>query len=174
LYSRLVADHAVTDQAELEARGKGDVRWLDDTQQRAWRGFLDMHAHLAARMNQDLQRTSGLSLSDYDVLVHLTDVPDGRRRSFELCRSLDWEKSRLSKQVARMAARGLVAKEPCEEDRRGAWVVVTADGWRAIRGAAPAHVELVQQLVFDVLSPQQVAELADIVESVVANIDATG
>lgn len=151
----------------------GEARWLDDTQQRAWRGFMAMHAHLAARMHQDLQRTSGLSLSDYDVLVHLTDVPGGRRRSFDLCRSLDWEKSRLSKQVARMAARGLVAKEPCEEDRRGAWVVLTPAGWRAIRDAAPAHVELVRRLVFDVLSPRQVADMATIVEAVVEHVEAS-
>ena len=55
-----------------------DVRWLDAPQQRAWRAFLDMHARLSARLNRDLQRTSGLTLSDYDILVHLTDVP-GRR-----------------------------------------------------------------------------------------------
>src|SRR5262245_25467581 len=78
-----------------------DVRWLEPTQQDAWRGFLDLHARLAARLNRELQRTSGLSLSDYDVLVHLTDVPGGRLRAFELGEGLQWEKSRVSKQVAR-------------------------------------------------------------------------
>jgi DNA-binding MarR family transcriptional regulator len=132
------------------------VRWLDANQQRAWRGFLDVHARLAARLNRDLQRTSGLTLSDYDILVHLTDVPDGRLRAFELGEALQWDKSRISKQVARLAARDLVAKEECETDRRGAYVVLTATGRRAIEAAAPAHVELVQQLVFDTLTPGQV------------------
>ncbi len=132
------------------------VRWLDATQQRAWRGFLDAHARLAARLNRDLQRTSGLTLSDYDILVHLTDVPDGRLRAFELGEALQWDKSRVSKQVARLAARDLVAKEECEADRRGAYVVLTRTGRRAIEAAAPAHVELVQQLVFDTLTPSQV------------------
>jgi DNA-binding MarR family transcriptional regulator len=135
---------------------KTDVRWLDATQQRAWRGFLDMHARLSARLNRDLQRTSGLTLSDYDILVHLTDVPEGRLRAFELGEALQWDKSRVSKQVARLAARDLVAKEECEADRRGAYVVLTPTGRRAIEAAAPAHVELVQQVVFDGLTLSQV------------------
>ncbi len=133
-----------------------DVRWLDATQQGAWRAFLDMHARLSARLNRDLQRTSGLTLSDYDILVHLTDVPDGRLRAFELGEALQWDKSRISKQVARLAARDLVAKEECEADRRGAYVVLTPAGRRAIEAAAPAHVELVHQLVFDGITPAQI------------------
>src|SRR5690349_7649267 len=90
-----------------------DVQWLDHDQQRAWRGLLDLHAGLRARLHRELEATSGLSLADYDVLVHLTDVPEGRLRAFELGDGLQWEKSRVSKQVARMARRGLVVKEDC-------------------------------------------------------------
>lgn len=149
-----------------------DVQWLDDGERKAWRGFLTMHARLSARMNQGLQATAGLSLADYDVLVHLTDDPDGRRRSFELVQSLDWEKSRLSKQVSRMAARGLVEREECEEDRRGHYVVLTGAGRTAIENAAPCHVALVRELVFDGLSAKQVTALADITTTIVDRIDA--
>jgi len=149
-----------------------DVRWLDTGEQRAWRGFLDVHARLAATLHRELQATSGLSLTDYDVLVHLTDVPDGRLRSFELGEGLQWEKSRVSKQVARMAARGLVAKEDCPEDRRGAYVTLTTKGRRAIEEAAPAHVELVRRLVFDKLSATQVRALSTISHTVLRQLDA--
>jgi DNA-binding MarR family transcriptional regulator len=148
-----------------------DVRWLDATQQRAWRGFLDLHARLAAKLNRDLQQTAGLTLSDYDVLVHLTDVPDGRLRAFELGDGLQWDKSRVSKQVARLAARGLVAKEECEADRRGAYVVLTPVGRRAIEAAAPAHVELVHRLVFDTLTAGQVREWAAISAAILQRIE---
>jgi len=148
-----------------------DVRWLDATQQRAWRGFLDLHARLAAKLNRDLQQTSGLTLSDYDVLVHLTDVPDGRLRAFELGEGLQWDKSRVSKQVARLAARGLVAKEDCEADRRGSYVVLTQAGRQAIEAAAPAHVELVHQLVFDTLTPDQIREWAVISSAVLRRLE---
>lgn len=149
-----------------------EVRWLDATEQRAWRGFLDVHARLAGAMNRDLQRRCGLSLSDYDVLVHLTDVPDGRRRSFELSRALGWEKSRLSKQVGRMETRGLVVREACEEDRRGAYVAITDEGRRAIEAAAPGHVELVRALFHDRIPRAQVEVLADTMAQVLARLEA--
>ena len=148
------------------------VRWLDAGQQRAWRAWLDAHAHLSARLNRELQAGSGLSLSDYDVLVHLTDVPDGRLRSFELGEGLEWEKSRVSRQVARMAERGLVAKEAAPEDGRGAYVTLTRAGRRAIEEAAPAHVELVRRLLFDGLTAAQVRTLERIASSVVRRLDA--
>jgi DNA-binding MarR family transcriptional regulator len=148
-----------------------DVRWLDDTQQKAWRGFLDLHAQLAARLHRDLQSTSGLSLPDYDILVHLTDVPEGRLRVTELADGLQWHKSRVSKQVARMVARNLVAKEECAEDARGAYVTITATGRRAIEEAAPAHVELVQRIVFDALAPDEVRTLATIAEKILGRLD---
>jgi DNA-binding MarR family transcriptional regulator len=149
-----------------------DVRWLDPEQQRAWRSWLDAHARLSARLNKELQAGSGLSLSDYDVLVHLTDVPDGRLRSFELGEALQWEKSRVSRQVARMAARGLVAREASPEDGRGAYVTLTRAGRRAIEEAAPAHVELVRQLLFDGLTQDQVRTLATISQTVMRRLDA--
>ena len=149
-----------------------DVRWLDAGQQRAWRAWLDAHARLSARLNRELQAGSGLSLSDYDVLVHLTDVPEGRLRSFELGDGLQWEKSRVSRQVARMAERGLVAKEASPEDGRGAYVTLTRAGRRAIEQAAPAHVELVRRLMFDDLTSDQVRTLEAIAAAVVRRLDA--
>jgi DNA-binding MarR family transcriptional regulator len=149
-----------------------DVRWLNAGEQRAWRAWLDAHAALSARLNKELQANSGLSLSDYDVLVHLTDVPERRLRSFELGDSLQWEKSRVSRQVARMAERGLVAKEEVPEDGRGAYVVLTPAGRKAIEEAAPAHVELVRRLLFDGLTADQVRTLETIAGSVVARLHA--
>ena len=104
------------------------MRWLSEDEQRAWRAWLDAHAGLSARLNRELQATSGLSLSDYDVLVHLTDVPEGRLRAFELGQGLEWEKSRVSRQVGRRAERGRVAREASPEDGRGAYVTSTAAG----------------------------------------------
>ena len=147
------------------------MRWLDAGQQRAWRAWLDAHAHLSARLNRELQAGSGLSLSDYDVLVHLTDVPDGRLRSFELGEGLQWEKSRVSRQVARMAERGPGRQGGSPEDGRGAYVTLTRAGRRAIEEAAPAHVELVRRLLFDGLTAAQVRTLETIAGSVVRRLD---
>jgi DNA-binding MarR family transcriptional regulator len=145
-------------------------QWLTDDQQRAWRGLLQMTSRLDARLNRELQQTSGLSLADYDVLVLLTEAPDGRLRVFELAEDLQWEQSRLSHHLARMQRRGLVAREECTTDRRGAFVVLTDAGRDAIEKAAPAHVATVRRLVFDGLAKEQVAMLESTVNEVLSRL----
>jgi DNA-binding MarR family transcriptional regulator len=144
--------------------------WLTEPEQRAWRGLLQMNSALDARLNRELQQASGLSLTDYDVLVLLTEAPDGRRRVFEVAEDLQWEQSRLSHHLARMQRRGLVAREECTTDRRGAFVVLTDAGRDAIEKAAPGHVDTVRQLVFDGLSEEQVAMLESFVGRVLARL----
>src|SRR3954469_5682298 len=134
-------------------------QWLTDDEQRAWRGLMQMTSRLDARLNRELQQSSGLSLADYDVLVLLTEASDGRLRMFELVDSLQWEQSRLSHHLARMQRRGLVAREECTSDKRGAFIVLTEAGRDAIERAAPAHVDAVRRLVFEGLSKDRVATL---------------
>ena len=98
-------------------------RWLDEREARAWRALQRMHMQLTGALARQLGEGSNLSYPDYEVLVALTDQPDGRLRPFELGHLLGWEKSRLSHHIARMAARGLVRKERCTTDRRGSFVV---------------------------------------------------
>src|SRR3954467_7656720 len=148
-----------------------DVRWLAADEQRAWRAWLDAHAKLSARLNRELQSSSGLPLSDHDVLVPLTDIPEGRLRAFELGDGLQWEKSRVSRQVSRMAERGLVRREPAPEDGRGAHVALTPAGRRAIEEPAPAQVELLRELLFEGLTAAQVRTLETIAGSVVRRLD---
>lgn len=147
------------------------TQWLTDDQHRAWRGLLQMTSRLDARLNRDLQRTSGLSLADYDVLVLLTEAAGGRLRMFQLLEYLQWEQSRLSHHIARMQRRGLVAREECPTDRRGAFVVLTDAGRRAIDTAAPGHVDTVRRLVFDGLSEEQLAVLESVVTGVLSRLD---
>jgi DNA-binding MarR family transcriptional regulator len=145
-------------------------RWLADDEQRAWRGLVQMTSRLDARLNRELQQSSGLSLADYDVLVLLTEAPDGRLRMFQLVEDLWWEQSRLSHHVARMQRRGLVAREECTTDKRGAFVVLTDAGRDAIEKAAPGHVDTVRRLVFDGLSEEQVAMLETFVGRVLSRL----
>jgi DNA-binding MarR family transcriptional regulator len=130
-----------------------------------------MQMRLAAELARRLAAESGLSYQDYVVLVALTDQPDGRLRLFELARILGWEKSRVSHQIARMADRGLVAKEACDSDRRGAFVVVTRHGRTQIEAAAPGHVEAVRELFVDRLSSRQLAAIGAAAEIVLAGLD---
>src|SRR6185312_3475365 len=104
------------------------TRWLDDDEQRTWRAFVRLHKRLEAELNRRLQATANLSLADYEVLVALTDVPEGRLRPYEMQKTLDWEQSRLSHHLGRMQRRDLVRREECASDGRGAYVVLTDSG----------------------------------------------
>jgi len=147
-------------------------RWLTEDEQRAWRGLLRMTSQLNARMNRQLQDDHGISLADYDVLVVLSEAPAGRLRVFEIAGALAWEQSRVSHQLARMQRRGLVAREECATDARGAFAVLTEAGRAAIERAAPAHVETVRQLVFDGLSRDQLAALTAVTSRVLERLQA--
>ena len=151
-----------------------DVRWLDEREERAWRAMQFMQMRLESELARQLAADSGLSYPDYVVLVALTDRPDGRLRLFELADVLGWEKSRLSHHVGRMAGRGLVTKEKCDSDRRGAYVVVTESGRDEIAHAAPGHVAAVRRLFVDRLTPAQLDSIAEAAEIVLAALDAGG
>ena len=152
----------------------GETRWLDERATRAWRTLQFMNMRLEGELARRLAADSDLSYPDYMVLVALTGHAEGRLRLYELAEQLGWEKSRLSHQVARMATRGLVAKEQCENDRRGAYVVVTEPGHRAIAAAAPGHVDAVRNLFVDRLSPAQLDTIGDAAEVVLAGLAVAG
>jgi DNA-binding MarR family transcriptional regulator len=148
-------------------------RWLTEEEQRAWRGLLRMTSQLNARMNRQLLQDYGVSLADYDVLVVLSEAPEGRLRVFEVADALAWEQSRVSHQLARMQRRGLVTREDCASDARGAFAVLVEAGRAAIERAAPAHVETVRQLVFDGLTHDQVTALTEVTSRVLDRLAAT-
>ncbi|QYX75209.1 MarR family winged helix-turn-helix transcriptional regulator [Streptomyces akebiae] len=147
------------------------VRWLTPEEQRAWRGFVRLHERLGGRLGRMLQSESNVSPADFAVLVHLTDSPDGRQRYQDLARALEWEKSRMSHHIARMAGRGMVVREECAEDGRGAYVVITDVGRAAIEAAAPRHVEAVRELFMDHVTPAELRVLAEISERVIGKLD---
>jgi DNA-binding MarR family transcriptional regulator len=149
-----------------------EVQWLDERQERAWRALQFMQMRLEGELARQLAADSGLSYPDYLVLVALTDHPEGRLRHFELGHLLGWEKSRLSHHIGRMAERGLVKKERCDSDRRGAYVVVSAHGRREIEAAAPGHVAAVRRMFIDPLTAEQLDAIGDAAESVLAGLTA--
>jgi DNA-binding MarR family transcriptional regulator len=148
-----------------------DVRWLTAEEERVWRRWVTLNARLSATLQRELQDDAGLSMPDFEVLVHLTDTPAGRVRVTDLARLLQWERSRVSHHVTRMESRRLVQRVECAEDGRGAFVVITPQGRAAIEQAAPGHVNTVRRLVFDALSPEEVDAFAAIIEKVLARLD---
>lgn len=147
-----------------------EPRWLDDDEYRAWIGYRRMRLLLDAQVSRDLLRDSGLSAPDYDVLSALTSTSDHRRRLTKLADRMLWSKSRLSRHISRMEQRGLVTREGFEGDGRGAVIVLTEGGLRAIREAAPDHVASVRRHFVDLLSREQIEVLATIAETVLDHL----
>lgn len=147
-----------------------EVPWLDTREQRVWRAFLDVHRELLAELSRQLTRDAGLSGADYELLVPLSEAPEHRMRPRDLGLRVDWDRSRLSHQIRRMQQRGLVVREECCTDRRGAFIVLTGRGRQAIESAAPDHVRTVRRFFFDVLQPGEVETLTSIYERVLDQV----
>jgi len=144
---------------------------LTERERRAWQGFLRMQSEVLARLARHLHQESGLSGSDYEVLVNLSEAPEGRLRAFEIGAATQWEKSRLSHHLTRMAQRGLVERQPCTDDSRYANIVLTEAGRAAIAGAAPLHAAHVRELFLDALTPAQLDALAEIAGAMLTHLE---
>ncbi|GAA3563211.1 MarR family winged helix-turn-helix transcriptional regulator [Microlunatus spumicola] len=147
---------------------------LDPLELRAWRGLIETTALLRRRSDQLLLADSGLSGSDYPVLVTLHELGDATVRSTELAERIGWEQSRLSHHLARMERRGLVGRRRHEPDNRGSEVFITDEGRSVFLAAAKAHSQTVRTLFADVLSRQQLAALADAMETLARNLTVPG
>jgi DNA-binding MarR family transcriptional regulator len=141
--------------------------WLDEREHQVWRLYLSMKTRLDARLAYDLRQDSGLSSADFAVLVGVSEAPERRIRAHLLGTHLAWEKSRLSKQISRMEARGLVVRESCPNDARGSFVVLTALGLETIERASALHVGRVRAAFFDALDVEQLEQLATIARAVI-------
>ena len=150
-----------------------DSAGLDGDALSAWRSFVDMHHLLERHLVKHLQREFGLSDSDFEVLVNLSEAPGGRLRAFELAHATQWEKSRMSHHLGRMEKRGLVRREASEA--RYPDVVLTDAGRSAIASAAPANASRVRELFVDVVGPERLAVIeaasSDVLDAIRAHLD---
>ena len=135
------------------------TRWLTDDEQQAWRAWIAASLLLPDRLSRDLQDEAGIALADYEILVYLSESPDRRLRMSELADRNLSSRSRLSHQVDRLSDAGLVDRQPCSDDRRGYFAVLTPQGWDFLVASAPAHVASVREHLVDVLTPDEFAEL---------------
>ncbi|WP_410874826.1 MarR family winged helix-turn-helix transcriptional regulator [Nocardia sp. A7] len=141
-------------------------RWLSEEEQQTWQSYIQMRQRLDAVLAAGLGE-HGLSMSDYELLVPLSAAAGGCLRAKELAAEVCWDKSRLSKQLARMATRGLVDRVPAEDDARGIVVSLTEAGRKVLREAAPEHVELVRELFVDRMTDAESAAVRSLAEKVI-------
>jgi DNA-binding MarR family transcriptional regulator len=144
----------------------GDLNGLDEADWTMWRGFVAMRRSLDRALEQRLQADAGISTADFDVLHALSRADGHRLRAGALADALGWEKSRISHQVSRMAARGLLERAECPTDARGTWVLLAAAGADALATATCGYVEVLQQTFFAPLSAADKRMLRGVAERV--------
>jgi DNA-binding MarR family transcriptional regulator len=139
-----------------------DVRWLDAAEQQAWRAYLDATRLLLRDLDRQLEADAGISLTDYELLVQLSEAPDLRLRMRDLADAVLSTRSGMTRAVTRLERAGWVRRAECEEDRRGMYAELTPSGLAKLAASAPGHVTAVRAHVFDRLTPAEVEQLAAI------------
>nr|AXL05828.1 MarR family transcriptional regulator [uncultured bacterium] len=151
---------------------RGKKRPLLTTEElRTWREFIETAEALRAELASRMQNESGLSPGDYAVLLALREAPGQRLRSSDLAATIGWERSRLSHHLGRMERRGLIHREECATDSRGAEAVLDPAGAEAFRRASVPHLRDVRELFVDALTPAQLTAAGAVAEALRARLD---
>jgi DNA-binding MarR family transcriptional regulator len=156
---------------EPSAGPVAEPRWLDAEEQKAWRAWLYSSMLLTDRLDRELTREAGIPHGYYEILVQLSEAPGRMMRMSELADRCLSSRSRLSHAVSRLEEKSWVRRQVCESDGRGQLAVLTDEGFAALEAAAPIHVEGVRTHLFDQLSPEQVAAMRDIGETLLRHLD---
>ena len=149
------------------------TRWLEEDELRAWMRLAGVMLKLAPALDSQLQRDSDLTHFDYLCLAMLSETEERTLPMSELAGRTNASLSRLSHVVSKLERRDWVRRAPSPLSRRVTLVSLTETGWQVLVKAAPGHVETVQELVFDDLSPEDVAALERIAGHIVDRIEAS-
>jgi DNA-binding MarR family transcriptional regulator len=123
------------------------LRNPSDSVVKAWARLIRAREALAAAVERDLKAAGVAPLAWYDVLLELSRASDGRLRPFEIEKETLLAQYNLSRLLDRLEKEGLIRREPCEDDARGQWVVITEKGraiqartWKVYSRSIQSHV----------------------------------
>ncbi|MDQ6641397.1 MAG: MarR family transcriptional regulator [Actinomycetota bacterium] len=133
--------------------GRTDTRWLDESQQQHWRAYIMGTQLLLDRLDRDLRVEHGISLTEYEILVRLSEVPEHRMRMALLADALCHSRSRVTHTVARMEHARLLFRSAAADDGRGVDAVMTDEGLARLVAASHTHVDGVRRNLVDLADP---------------------
>ena len=139
--------------------------WLSDREQRAWRAFIGTMPELTAAFEADLA-PHGLTMGDYEVLVHLSEAEDNQLRMCDLAAALRLSPSGLTRRLDGMVRNGWVGRAACPGDRRVMHATLTAAGRKKMEAAAPDHVASVRRHFIEPLGNDGVRRVSELFEPV--------
>ena len=153
--------------AETDAWSRTSAPGAHETgvQRQGWRAYFEATALLQDRLDRTLKESAGLHLADYNLLLLLSEAPEGRLRMGELARLMVFSPSRVTYQVKTLEQRGLVERQPDPRDRRSKIVAPTGAG-RELYASAKAAVDLAAERSLGDLRPQDREDLARLLRQV--------
>jgi DNA-binding MarR family transcriptional regulator len=151
------------------------MQTLTPQELRTWRMLLRVHAHVTRQLESELIADQGMALGTYDVLVQLSESPGRRLRMTDLAERILLSRSGLTRLVDRLTKEGLVRREPCPDDARGTFTVLTDLGQERLAAAAPGHLAGVHRHLTGRFGDAELATLEDLLSRVLQGVpDLTG
>src|SRR3954469_4731828 len=138
-----------------------------------WRGFLRVYAALTKQLDAELDRTHGIPLSSYEVLINLQAAPGWRLRMADLAERALLSRSGMTRLVDRLERQGLLKPDPCASDARGCFAVLTDEGEALLAKARPTHLDGVRARFLAHLEPEDCERLAELWDRMVPGSAAT-
>ncbi len=145
---------------------ESETKWLDDHQQRAWRGLVMGMTLLMDRLDDDLQRMFGVSLAEYEILVRLSEREGRQMRMAQLADAMAHSRSRVTHTVVRLEKTGLVRRDKSPEDGRGVVCHLTDQGFELLARMAPHHVNGVRSHLVDLVAADDFDALGRVMNAV--------
>ncbi len=140
----------------------------------SWELFLRSHAAITRQLDVLLQRNSGITLRDYEVLLRLYRAPDHGIRMSDLAAQVALTPSGMTRLIAGLRTDGMVDRVRCESDSRVTWITLTDDGRRRFETIRERHLADVERLFVGRFTDEQrdaLSELLDLLPRSVADCD---
>jgi len=128
----------------------------------SWVSFLRAHAAITRELSAQLQREHGLTLNDYEVLLHLSYAEDGMLRRVDLAERVLLTASGITRLLEGLERCGYVSKETCASDARVSYAKLTPEGRAKLRVAGVTHLRGIDDLFVSRYSGSELATLAEL------------
>jgi DNA-binding MarR family transcriptional regulator len=135
----------------------------------AWAQLLRAHSALTRRFSAELLTMHGLTLSGYEVLLHLAHAPDQRLRRVDLAERVLLTPSGITRLLDGLERAGYVRRAASNEDARVSYAVLTGEGYEKLRSAAPTHVGGIRELFGEHFSSDELETLRELLARVPAD-----
>ena len=146
-----------------------ETRWLDETQQQAWRALMVFVNRGLPQLERTLKEQGLLSVH-YSIFVALSAAPDDSMRLSDLADAANLSQSRLTHRLKTLIEQGHVEITNDEDDGRSKNASLTPAGRQLLERVAPIHAADVLDLVFDHLDPAETEALAQAMSRVAGNL----